>query len=79
MWLSQSGSKAQMNTLENALRRIGREDIITHCLNVDHSVITRINQEYSEPYREKKDRFEKEIIVKKHIIPKMAREEEEGR
>ncbi|RZC42889.1 Death domain containing protein, partial [Asbolus verrucosus] len=36
MWLSQSGNKAQANTLESALRRIGREDIIPQCLNVDY-------------------------------------------
>ncbi|XP_071051754.1 ankyrin-3-like [Onthophagus taurus] len=35
MWISQSGNKAQGDTLENALRRIGREDIIPQCLNVD--------------------------------------------
>lgn len=36
MWLSQSGNKAQTNTLESALRRIGREDIIPQCLNVEY-------------------------------------------
>ncbi|KAI4469652.1 ankyrin repeat and protein kinase domain-containing protein [Holotrichia oblita] len=35
MWISQSGNKAQGDALENALMRIGREDIIPQCLNVD--------------------------------------------
>ncbi|KAF7272191.1 hypothetical protein GWI33_015004, partial [Rhynchophorus ferrugineus] len=46
MWLSQSSNKAQTNTLENALKRIGREDIIPQCLNVEHThTITRIKEE----------------------------------
>ncbi|KAG5895842.1 hypothetical protein JTB14_038272 [Gonioctena quinquepunctata] len=58
MWLSQSGNKAQTNTLENALRRIGREDIIPQCLNVDQGgpTITRIKQEEIGKNRLKKDR-----------------------
>lgn len=36
MWRAQPGNRAQTNTLENALRRIGREDIIPQCLMVDH-------------------------------------------
>lgn len=36
MWRAQPGNRIQTNTLENALRRIGREDIIPQCLNVDH-------------------------------------------
>ncbi|XP_074034962.1 uncharacterized protein isoform X11 [Leptinotarsa decemlineata] len=57
MWLSQSGNKSQTNTLENALRRIGREDIIPQCLNVDHAgpTITRIKHEEIGTYRLKKD------------------------
>ncbi|KAB0792252.1 hypothetical protein PPYR_14211 [Photinus pyralis] len=35
MWISQSGNRAQGNVLENALIRIGREDIIPQCLNVE--------------------------------------------
>lgn len=54
MWISQSGNKAQGNTLENALRRIGREDIIPQCLNVDQG-IPRIQKEDLGRYRLKKD------------------------
>lgn len=48
MWIAQSGNKAQSNILENALRRIGREDIIPQCLNVEHvdQGIPRIQKEY---------------------------------
>lgn len=58
MWLSQSGNKAQTNTLENALRRIGREDIIPQCLNPDQAdhTITRIKQEEIGKYRLKTER-----------------------
>lgn len=36
MWRAQSGNQVHgNNTLENALIRIGREDIIPQCLNVD--------------------------------------------
>ncbi|XP_060520832.1 ankyrin-2-like [Cylas formicarius] len=47
MWLSQSGNMAQTNALENALRRIGREDIIPQCLNVEQPshAISRIKEE----------------------------------
>ncbi|XP_066148169.1 ankyrin-2-like [Euwallacea fornicatus] len=45
MWLSQSGNKAQTNTLENALKRIGREDIIPQCLNVEQPSFARIKEE----------------------------------
>lgn len=37
MWRAQPGNKAQTNTLENALRRIGREDIIPQCLTVTYT------------------------------------------
>ncbi|XP_049819923.1 ankyrin-2-like isoform X3 [Aethina tumida] len=57
MWLSQSGNKAQTNILENALRRIEREDIIPQCLNVDQNgqTITRIKHEEKQIYRLKRD------------------------
>lgn len=56
MWLSQSGNKTQTNTLENGLRRIGREDIIPQCLNfADTDPIKRIKHEEAETYRLKKD------------------------
>lgn len=45
MWIAQSGNKAQSNILENALKRIGREDIIPQCLNVDQT-IPRIQKDY---------------------------------
>lgn len=48
MWIAQSGNKAQSNILESALRRIGREDVIPQCLNVEHvdQGIPRIQKEY---------------------------------
>ncbi|KAJ8982139.1 hypothetical protein NQ317_011285 [Molorchus minor] len=71
MWLSQSGNKAQTNTIENALRRIGREDIIPQCLNVDHGSqpIARIKQEEIGKYRLKKDidNIDREVAAMKHI------------
>lgn len=45
MWIAQSGNKAQSNILENALRRIGRDDIIPQCLNVEQT-IPKIQREY---------------------------------
>lgn len=44
MWIAQSGNKAHSNTLENALKRIGRGDIIPQCLNVEH--VDTIQKEY---------------------------------
>ncbi|XP_057661824.1 uncharacterized protein LOC130897163 isoform X11 [Diorhabda carinulata] len=75
MWLSQTGNKAQTNTLENALKRIGREDIIPQCLNVDQGgqTITRIKQEEIGKYRLKKDvdSIEKEKgAVKEDVAPR---------
>ncbi|KAK9878034.1 hypothetical protein WA026_020662 [Henosepilachna vigintioctopunctata] len=53
MWLSQSGNRTQANTLDNALRRIGREDIVIQCLNEDNrnQQIVRIKSEDREKYR----------------------------
>ncbi|XP_045463228.1 ankyrin-2-like isoform X3 [Harmonia axyridis] len=53
MWLSQSGNRVQTNTLENALRRIGRDDITNQCLNVDNrnQEILRIRSEEKEKHR----------------------------
>lgn len=45
MWRAQPGNRAQTNTLENALRRIGREDIIPQCLTVDHNEVTQKREE----------------------------------
>lgn len=58
MWLSQTGNKAQTNTLENALRRIGREDIIPQCLNQDQAdhLVTRVKQEEIVKHRLKSER-----------------------
>lgn len=55
MWISQSGNKAQGDALENALRRIGREDILPQCLNVDQGIQSRIQKEDLGTYRVKKD------------------------
>ncbi|XP_044749026.1 ankyrin-3-like isoform X4 [Coccinella septempunctata] len=53
MWLSQLGNKVQTNTLEIALRRIGREDIANQCLNIDNrnQEILRIRTEEKEKHR----------------------------
>ncbi|KAF5275905.1 hypothetical protein FQR65_LT16523 [Abscondita terminalis] len=55
MWISQTGNnRAQGNVLENALIRIGREDIIPQCLNV----------EPIEPiHRRPKDYYEREKFI----------------
>ncbi|XP_050292765.1 ankyrin-3-like isoform X2 [Anthonomus grandis grandis] len=66
MWLSQSGNKAQTNTLENALRRIGRDDIIPQCLNVEHQPAHRISKEEEIGYRLKK-KEERNVPGKKMI------------
>lgn len=59
MWISQSGNRAQGNVLENALIRIGREDIIPQCLNVENVEHWRDNHERIErDYREKEKRLE---------------------
>lgn len=50
MWIAQSGNKAQSNILESALRRIGRDDIIPQCLNVDQTIPS-----IQKDYRLKKD------------------------
>ncbi|KAL3274835.1 hypothetical protein HHI36_019618 [Cryptolaemus montrouzieri] len=57
MWLSQSGNRTQANTLDNALRRIGREDIVNQCLNVDNrsQQILRLRTEEKESQRLRSD------------------------
>lgn len=62
MWIAQSGNKAHGNTLENSLRRIGREDIIPQCLNVDQG-IPRLHKEDLK-YRLKKDSIEQALYDK---------------
>lgn len=77
MWLSQSGNKTQTNTLENALRRIGREDIIPQCLNPDQAdqTVTRIKKEEIVKYRLKN---EKDNILEKADDVTMRIERKEG-
>nr|CAI5853507.1 unnamed protein product [Callosobruchus analis] len=76
MWLSsQSGNKAQTNTLENALRRIGREDIIPQCLNPDHQQVTRIREEKQEiVYRLKGDE-EKRVLKEQDEVEKKEKKD----
>lgn len=81
MWLSQTGNKAQTNTLENALKRIGREEIIPQCLNVDQSQkITRIKLEEIGKYRLKKDidSIDKGA-VKDEVAPRAVADTQEGK
>lgn len=58
MWIAQSGNRAQGNVLENALIRIGREDIIPQCLNVEpvehlhkRDEISRVSKDYYDKER----------------------------
>lgn len=76
MWLSQSGNKAQTNTLENALKRIGREDIIPQCLNIDHTVTRKIQPELGK-YKPKKhpDEVLEETSKKIEAFDKYSAEE----
>ena len=53
MWIAQSGNKAQGDALENALKKIGREDIIPQCLNVDD--VERIPKDIMQRYQMKSD------------------------
>lgn len=82
MWLSQSCNKAQTNTLENALKRIGREDIIPQCLNVDHTgqTITRIKQEEIGKYRLKKDidSIDKDVVKDEIVDSRVIADRTEG-
>lgn len=81
--MSQSGNKAQTNTLENALKRIGREDIIPQCLNVDHTgqTITRIKQEEIGKYRLKKDidSIDKDVVRDDIVEAKVIADKTEGK
>lgn len=82
MWLSQSGNKVHTNTLENALKRIGREDIIPQCLNVEQP-FARIKEDVA--YRLKGKEEEKRKISEQHdkysaeekVVVKSESEEEE--
>lgn len=58
MWISQSGNRAQGTVIENALLRIGREDIIPQCLNVENV----------EHWRDNSDRIENDYLEKKKRI-----------
>uniref|UniRef100_A0AAR5P4H9 Death domain-containing protein n=1 Tax=Dendroctonus ponderosae TaxID=77166 RepID=A0AAR5P4H9_DENPD len=89
MWLSQSGNKAQTNTLENALRRIGREDIIPQCLNVEQPThtFTRIKEqeigyrlkkkdENDLPDKKKIEHFDKYSAEEKVVVKSESEEED---
>lgn len=60
MWIAQSGNRAQGNVLENALIRIGREDIIPQCLNVEPVEHIHRKEEVS---RISKDYYDKERFI----------------
>ncbi|XP_049780926.1 ankyrin-3-like isoform X1 [Schistocerca cancellata] len=50
LWVQQSGNKATANTLEKALRKIGRDDIIQQCIfNVDEmdEAVEKVRQDQS--------------------------------
>lgn len=66
MWIAQSGNKAHSNSLENALRRIGREDIIPQCLNVEQGV-PRLRKEELK-YRLKKDISIEQVLYDKDMM-----------
>lgn len=73
MWISQSGNKAQGDALENALMRIGREDIIPQCLNVDDvDRIPRIPKDVME-------RYQKDIDETLETLPAKQREPYESK
>lgn len=75
MWLSQSGNKVQTNTLENALHRIGRGDIINQCLNLDNrnQDILRIRSE-----EKVKQRLIDDTKIKDKSSPEKFLNEEKG-
>ncbi|XP_063910772.1 titin-like isoform X7 [Zophobas morio] len=78
MWLSQSGNKAQTNTLESALRRIGREDIIPQCLNVDyppHGIKEIGKQRLIKKLEE--NLYEKDIMKDSDSVESLKKAEEE--
>lgn len=66
MWIAQSGNKAHGNTLENSLRRIGREDIIPQCLNVEQGIPRTRKEELK--YRLKKDISIEQVLYDKDIM-----------
>lgn len=73
MWIAQSGNKAQSNILENALRRIGREDIIPQCLNVDQTI---------PKYRLKKDLsldYDKDIMKDSESVESLIQAEKKDK
>lgn len=82
MWLSQSGNKVHTNTLENALKRIGREDIIPQCLNVEQP-FARVKEDVA--YRLKGREEEKRKILEQYdkysaeekVVVKSESEEEQ--
>ncbi|KRT86355.1 hypothetical protein AMK59_1656, partial [Oryctes borbonicus] len=88
MWISQSGNKAQGDALENALMRIGREDIIPQCLNVDDvERIPRIPKDVMERYQKdiditletppkQKETYESKYSAEEKIVDEPSDEED---
>lgn len=87
MWISQSGNKAQGDALESALMRIGREDIIPQCLNVDdEDRIPRIPKERyhkdidtsleTQPSRQK-ETYESKYSAEEKEVEEISEEEED--
>ncbi|GJQ83739.1 hypothetical protein Trydic_g20615, partial [Trypoxylus dichotomus] len=89
MWISQSGNKAQGDALEHALMRIGREDIIPQCLNVDDvERIPRIPKDVIERYQKdidtaletsikQKETYESKYSAEEKIVDEFPSDEED--
>ncbi|XP_015834172.2 titin isoform X6 [Tribolium castaneum] len=80
MWLSQSGNKAQTNTLESALRRIGREDIIPQCLNVEypaHGIKEIGKQRLIKKISIEQNLYERDIMRDSESVESLKKAEEE--
>lgn len=84
MWLSQSGNKVHTNTLENALKRIGREDIIPQCLNVEQpfpkiksDVVYRLKSKEEEK-RKILEQYDKYSAEEKVVVQSGSEEEEDA-
>lgn len=84
MWLSQSGNKVHTNTLENALKRIGREDIIPQCLNAEQpfgrikeDVVYRLKGKEEEKKRKILEQYDKYSAEEKVVVKSESEEEEE--
>ncbi|KAF5279399.1 hypothetical protein FQA39_LY05509 [Lamprigera yunnana] len=75
MWISQSGNRAQGNVLENALIRIGREDIIPQCLNVEPVEQIQRKEKLSKEYYEKPSFIDDHIDTQEPYKDKYSAEE----